>query len=309
MWQLPDVATPFLKRLDSETAHRLVIGILSRFPWSVACQRIAPQIGLAAGFDKNGEILEATARMGFGFTEIGTVTPRPQPGNPKPRMWRLDADRALFNCLGFNNDGADAVAQRVARVRPKLPEGFRIGVSVGKNKDTPIADAAQDYVAALRPFRDLVDYVTINVSSPNTEALRSLQLSSALLPLISEVRSESSGWSRKPSVFVKLAPEVSGEGLSELVRSIDPEVDGYCLTNTLAGEWQGRKGGWSGGRLTDLSRSALIQIRPLTQKTVISVGGILDRTEAQIRLTAGASLIQIYSALIFHGPSVISFLK
>ena len=266
-------------------------------------------LGLAAGFDKNAEILTALPHLGFGFAEIGTVTPLPQAGNPRPRLFRDPSRESLFNRMGFNGDGAEIIARRVAKAKNFLPEDFRVGINIGKNKDTPLESAATDYIAAVRPFRDLGDYIAVNVSSPNTPGLRSLQSLAALKPIIEGVNEEISGWKRRPPLFLKLAPEVLGDQLSEILSSAEKwGVNGWILTNTLAGEWSKEvesplSGGWSGRILCDQSRNVLKQARLETKLPIISVGGIMSVEEAQMRLKDGADLIQIYSGWVFAGPS------
>ena len=275
----------------------------------VAGIRFHSPVGLAAGFDKNADILTALPHLGFGFAEIGTVTPRPQNGNPLPRLFRDPERDSIFNCMGFNGDGAEIIAGRVENARSLLPSDFRVGINVGKNKDTPLGSADRDYVAAVRPFRGLADYIAVNVSSPNTPGLRSLQSLEALKPIIEGVNHEISGWKSRPPLFLKLAPEVSGDQLSEILSSAEVwGVDGWILTNTLAGEWSKNvnpslSGGWSGRILRDLSLSVLKQARTSTKLPIISVGGIHSVEEAQDRLNEGADLIQIYTGWVFSGPS------
>jgi len=320
-----------LFHLEAETAHRLVLRWLkiSR-PWRDAQLRIisrsrlaveasdafpivfgmpfASRVGLAAGFDKDGEILGDLPALGFGFAEIGTVTPRPQPGNPKPRLFR-DAERqAIFNLMGFNNAGAPAVARRIARERVRLPRLFRVGINLGKNRDTLLEEAASDYVQAAAAFEGLVDYLVINVSSPNTPGLRSLQSVEQLKPIIGGVGDLIAKWSRCPPLLVKLAPETSGSELAELLVGIERlGIDGWVLTNTLAGTLRDRdreySGGWSGAPLTGHARSRLREARQVTGLPIISVGGIMSVDEARVRRGLGADLVQIYTGWIYRGPS------
>jgi dihydroorotate dehydrogenase len=262
-------------------------------------------VGLAAGFDKNGEILTGLPALGFGFAEIGTVTPRPQPGNDRPRLFRDPMRESLFNRMGFNGLGAAVVAANLAKAKMNLPQHFIVGVNLGKNKDTPAEKAKDDYLRAASYFKDLADYLVINVSSPNTPGLRSLQTVNALKPIVLEVMQLITGWKHKPPLLLKLAPELGAEDLAHLIQALEPEgVDGWVLTNTLAGKHPDSEfaGGWSGKILTPHSRSSLQVARGVTAKPIISVGGILSVEEAATRMEMGANLIQIYSGWIFNGP-------
>ncbi|HTL13050.1 MAG TPA: quinone-dependent dihydroorotate dehydrogenase, partial [Bdellovibrionota bacterium] len=288
---------PILKwllfRLDAEVAHRWTVTVL-RFlgrgaPWILrlisggrangprvnfcGMEFLSP-VGLAAGFDKDAELLEALPHLGFGFVEVGTVTPRPQPGNPKPRLFRDSRRQLVFNRMGFNNHGAAAAATRVAAARKtgRLPEGFRIGVNVGKNKDTPQEQAAQDYAAALGPFKGLVDFVVVNVSSPNTPGLRDLQSAEALMPIVQASVKAVEDWRPRPPVLVKLAPEVRGAALADsLSASEKAGASGFVLTNTLQGEWPGQPvGGFSGAPLQQMARESLKEARAATRLPIVS---------------------------------------
>jgi dihydroorotate dehydrogenase len=268
-------------------------------------------VGLAAGFDKDAEIVLGLPDLGFGFAEIGTVTPRPQAGNPRPRLFRDAATASLFNRMGFNGLGAELVASRLREAREKsharFPSSFRVGVNIGKNKDTPNEEAVADFLAAARPFREIADYLVVNVSSPNTPGLRSLQSVQALRPIALGLKELVGGWRRTPPVLLKLAPEIRGEDLRVLLEAAESwGVDGFVLTNTLAGTWPAPGGellgGWSGGALTAASRESLLSALRWTSRPVISVGGILSEDEAVSRLRAGASLVQLYSGWVFRGP-------
>jgi dihydroorotate dehydrogenase len=260
-------------------------------------------VGLAAGFDKNAEILTALPDLGFGFAEIGTVTPRPQLGNEKPRLFRWAKSQKIFNRMGFNSDGAALVARRLAHYKPQLPTGFRVGVNIGKNKETPNEKAYEDYRDALRPFRDLADYVVVNVSSPNTPGLRSLQSRTSLAPILNAVHSELELWKRRPPLFLKLAPELDVLELQDLLMHADElHLDGIIITNTLAGSYENKPGGYSGAVLTDISREVLMKARTLSKLPIISVGGVMNPAEARARRRLGADLVQIYSGWIFGGP-------
>ena len=318
--------------LDAERAHRLTVRLIhlgSRmgsaplrivsgakrdyYPPTalpkVLGMEFRSRVGLAAGFDKDAEILDALPALGFGFAEIGTVTPRPQPGNDRPRLFRDPARESLFNRMGFNGLGAKIVSDRLARLKPRLPAGFRVGVNLGKNKDTPLENAASDYVKAAENFQGLADYVVINVSSPNTPGLRSLQTIEALKPIVEGVNGVISRWGRRPPLLLKLAPEVTGDELAGVMREAERfGIDGWILTNTLGGPFSRGgdasplTGGWSGGALTEKARRSLIEARRVSKLPIISVGGILTEDEAEIRRSEGADLIQIYTGWIYRGP-------
>lgn len=286
-------------------ASRLTQQVPESWPhvWEIPFQS---RLGLAAGFDKNAEFLEGLSDLGFGFAEVGTVTPRPQPGNPKPRMFRDPPNDLLFNRLGFNNLGSEIVSQNLARSRKKLPAYFRVGVNIGKNKETALADAAQDYARAIERFNGLADYVVINVSSPNTPGLRSLQTAESLLPIMNSVENVIARWSQRPPLLLKLAPELGDDELATLVdASKQWNLQGWVLTNTLGGIWSdGIPGGKSGAPLTELSRARLKTMKSLSQLPVVSVGGILNSDEALARVKCGADLIQIYSGWVLRGPAL-----
>ncbi len=326
----------FAFRLDAETAHlgtialirlairlggfplRLLSGVpkraarLSTPRYRTLGMEFCTRVGLAAGFDKNCELLEGLPAFGFGFAEIGTVTPRPQPGNDRPRLFRAPAEGAIFNRMGFNSLGAEVVSRRLREVRPRLPEEFRVGVNIGKNKDTPNEQASSDYQQAARAFQGLADYLVINVSSPNTPGLRALQSAEALRPIVEAVTKEIGSWERRPPLLLKLAPELSDEELSNLVPKLESwGVDGWVLTNTLAGNWNrgvsnSLPGGWSGKPLTERSRHVLRAVRSISQLPIISVGGIDSVEEAEERIRLGADLIQVYTGWVFNGPAFVA---
>lgn len=313
----------FLFRLDAETAHRLGLrlapvtarlSVIGRRP-AVATAALplvfgipfASRVGLAAGFDKDCEILSALPVFGFGFGEIGTVTPLPQPGNERPRLFREPAMQTIFNRMGFNGKGAPAVAERLSKERARLPRHFRVGVNLGKNKETPLEQAAADYRKAAEPFAGLADYLVVNVSSPNTPGLRSLQTVEQLKPIIGSVRNLIGTWSHRPPLLVKLAPEIAGQELRELLPGIEAlGVDGWVLTNTMGGTHIHRgttyTGGWSGSLLAKVARERLREARQLTRLPIISVGGIMSVEEAQERRRLGADLVQIYTGWVYLGP-------
>jgi dihydroorotate dehydrogenase len=315
---------PLLFRLDAEKAHRLGLAVARRVanhprlarlihrllarpvarPVRVAGLDFPNPVGLAAGLDKNAEAPLAWWAFGFGFAELGTVTPRPQPGKPRPRLFRFPKMRALVNRMGFNNDGADAVAARLKRqadggLRPPFP----LGISVGKNATTPLEAAADDYAAAAEKLAPLADFVTINISSPNTADLRSLQNAADLTRLLEVVRRASGA---KP-VFVKVAPELDGAALASVLDTcLAAGAAGVIATNTLAtaGRPDLPEGGLSGRPLRELSRSRVAAVRRHVgdRVAVIGCGGIDDVPSARAMLDAGADLIQLYSGLIYEGP-------
>jgi len=264
---------------------------------------------LAAGFDKNGVALPAWDAMGFGFIEIGTVTAKPQSGNPKPRIFRLPEQQALINRLGFNNDGADMVANRLRRCYesgawPKVP----VGINIGKSKSTEFEQATADYLHSFRRLQRYADYVVLNVSSPNTPGLRSLQESQSLENLLRAVQDENR--SEKP-LFVKIAPDLSDTGIDDVVQVCsDNHVAGIIATNTTIDHSTIRpdldqSGGLSGGPLQQKSTAVIAAIRSKCRLPVIGCGGILDADSALKKADAGASLIQVYTGLIYRGPGLL----
>ncbi|HET6572177.1 MAG TPA: quinone-dependent dihydroorotate dehydrogenase [Fimbriiglobus sp.] len=311
---------PLLFALDAERAHGLALTaaallsrsrLLSRFAHDVLARpRPRPvtafglafpnPVGLAGGMDKDGVAPLAWWAFGFGFVELGTVTPRPQPGNERPRMYRFPKERAIVNRMGFNNDGAAALAARLARLGP-LP--FPIGVSVGKNKDTPAEKAADDFAHAAAAVAPHADFVTVNVSSPNTPGLRALQNADDLRRLVEAVRAAAG---TKP-VLVKVAPELSGDDLAAaLDAALTAGVAGVIATNTLstAGWPELPQGGLSGRPLRELAlrRVAEVRRRVGDRAAVVGCGGIDDAASARTMLDAGADLVQVYTGLVYEGP-------
>jgi dihydroorotate dehydrogenase len=302
--------------LDAETAHRAAIAAVKavhrlpprRFPRSlrssVAGIDFPSPVGLAAGFDKDGEVAEAMLGMGFGFVEIGTVTPKPQPGNPKPRLFRLKEDRAVINRMGFNNAGQQAALERL---RHYSHLHNVIGVNIGANKDS--ADRIADYAEGVRKLAPVARYLTINISSPNTPGLRGLQDEGALDDLLSAVREVRAG---KP-IFLKVAPDF-GEGDPErIVRSaLDHRIDALIVANTtvsrppLKSRYASEAGGLSGAPVKPLALEALRLFRAASggAMPLIGVGGICSAEDAWQRIRAGASLVQLYSAMVYEGPGI-----
>jgi dihydroorotate dehydrogenase len=320
---MTDLGATLLRTLDPETAHQLAIKAL-RFillPTAgaddpVLRTRLAGldlpnPVGLAAGLDKNGEALHGLARLGFGFVECGSVTPLAQPGNPKPRLFRLTEDRAIINRMGFNNAGLEAFAGRLA----DRPRTAVIGANLGANKDTE--DKAADYVAGLIRLKGLADYVTVNVSSPNTPGLRALQGRAALDDLLGRLAA-ARGDDPTP-VFLKIAPDLTADEIGMIVEaSLDHGLDALIVSNTtldrpesLLSPEKGEAGGLSGAPLRAGALNALRAAADASagRLPLIAVGGIDSGAEAWARIRAGASAIQVYSALIYEGPGLVSRIK
>jgi dihydroorotate dehydrogenase len=322
---------PILLRLDPERAHDIGLAGLKyvRPLWpalnypadlSVRCfgLKFAHPLGLAAGFDKNGDYLDALGGIGFSHVELGTVTPRAQPGNPKPRMFRIPEARALINRMGFNNKGAEHLIAQVSRSR--YP-GIR-GISIGKNFDTPLDDAQDDYVSCLRKVYPFADYIAVNVSSPNTAGLRDLQardgIQRILGALLSERRVLRERHGKQVPLLVKVAPDLTQEQISSLTQDLRSlEVDGVIATNTstdrgLLGPLAtlpaaAQNGGLSGAPLHAVSVMVIAQLRAELGAIfpIIGVGGIVDADHALATLRAGANLIQVYTGFAYRGPALL----
>ena len=326
---------PWLFCLDPERAHNLTLsnmdrayrwGLLERFvtqpapdPRSICGIAFPNPVGLAAGLDKDGKHIDALGALGFGFLEIGTVTPRPQPGNPKPRMFRLPEAQALINRMGFNNDGVDACVARVRRSR-YWQNGGVVGLNIGKNASTPIEDAASDYVLAMNAVYEIASYITVNISSPNTQNLRALQgeeMLRSLLGSLDVAREELSDrfGVRKP-LFLKIAPDLDVADIN-LIADLLLEfgLDAIIATNTTVSrtavanlEHGNEAGGLSGAPVRAASTEVIktLKARLGNDLPIIGVGGILSGQDAQEKVSAGASLVQIYSGLIYKGPDLVS---
>jgi len=267
------------------------------------------RIGLAAGFDKNGVALPAWAAFGFGFIEIGTVTARPQAGNPKPRIFRFPKQEALINRLGFNNDGADMVANRLRRLQedglwPAVP----VGINIGKSRVTELEEATADYLQSFRRLQSFADYIVLNVSSPNTPGLRSLQQTESLSELLRAISAENRAG--KP-ILVKIAPDLTDAELDEVIAvCTQHDVAGIVATNTTLDHGaidaqRDETGGLSGAPLREKSTDMVVKITARCAIPVIGCGGITDGASAQEKVAAGAKLVQIYTGLIYRGPSLL----
>ena len=307
----------FFRRLDAEFAHQLgalvilLAGLLpgqkSKHQLEVAGITFSNRIGMAAGFDKNAQLIRGLHRLGFGHVEIGTVTPRPQPGNEKPRLFRIPELHALINRMGFNNDGAVEVAKRLKRLRERSSTLPVIGVNIGKNKLTESSQAADDYAFCARELAQYADYLAVNVSSPNTPGLRDLQQVDALRPILEAVKANSEG---KP-IFVKISPDSTDQDLLDITKLISElDLAGVIATNTTISrpidtlKNLSESGGLSGKPLAERSIEVLVLLRAaLPGKAIISVGGIETAADVQERLRLGADLVQGYTGFVYFGPS------
>lgn len=330
-WRMYALIRPLLFGLDAETAHGLTLksldiahrlGMLPLLAGKVECTprtvmglTFPNPVGLAAGLDKNGDHIDALAALGFGFIEIGTVTPRPQPGNPKPRLFRLPQAQAIINRMGFNNDGVDRLVENVKRSRYR---GI-LGINIGKNFDTPIENAVEDYLIGLRKVYSHASYVTVNISSPNTKNLRQLQQASELEHLLDALKREQESLAQTHGKYVpvvlKIAPDLETEEIIQIADLLlQYRIDGVIATNTTLSR-QGVEnlphgnegGGLSGAPLRLKSTSVVKQLSLALQDKIpiIGVGGILEGLDAEEKIRAGASLIQLYSGLIYRGPPLI----
>jgi dihydroorotate dehydrogenase len=331
---------PLLFKFDPEKVHYFVTRNLKRFNkflggaalsraiWDVSDSRLEKEVfglkfknpvGLAAGFDKNGELMNELANMGFGFIEVGTVTPLPQPGNPKPRMFRLPADSALINRMGFNNLGVDVVAERIAAYRknasPKQ-KGVMIGGNIGKNKVTPNDDAVSDYIKCFDRLFDVVDYFVVNVSSPNTPGLRALQEKEPLMQLLNTLQQRNSKKGISRPILLKIAPDLANEQLDDIVEiTMQTGIAGVIATNTTISRdglvsderLKSEMGGLSGKPLTERSTEVIRYIHKKSNGAfpIIGVGGIHSADDAIEKLQAGAALVQLYTGFIYEGPGLI----
>lgn len=319
---------PLLHAFDAEDAHQLTINGLALLPkrqpptddprlrQQIAGLDFPNPVGIAAGFDKNAQAMDAMLGLGFGFAEIGTVTPLPQMGNPRPRLFRLPRDKAVINRFGFNNDGMMVVTERLkARAhRPGL-----VGINIGANKDA--SDRTQDYVTGIKQFAALASYFTVNISSPNTPGLRDLQHEAALDDLLARVveARDQAGCAHPPPLFLKIAPDLDQTGLDQITQTATKrKIDGLIVSNTTLArpalketQLAQESGGLSGAPLFARSTRILAEVYQRIGNTMplIGVGGIRDAETALAKIEAGASLIQLYSALVYEGPALLDTIK
>jgi dihydroorotate dehydrogenase len=328
------LARPFLFGLDPETAHELTLASLARLQgtplqWAycngfvpdsieLAGLRFPNRVGLAAGLDKNARCIDALGGTGFGFIEVGTVTPKAQPGNPRPRMFRLPEANALINRLGFNNEGLDAFVANVQRSRFRQ-QGRLLGLNIGKNAATPIEQATGDYLTCLAGVYPHADYVTVNISSPNTKNLRALQGDEALDALLSAIavrREElAARHGRRVPIFVKIAPDLDEAEVEVIAATLRRHgMDGVIATNTTIARDRVKglrhaeeAGGLSGGPVLEASNRVIAQLRATLGPAypIIGVGGVLSANDALSKLQAGADVVQIYTGLIYKGPALV----
>ncbi len=321
---------PLLFKLDAETSHHLTLaslhlghalGLRGFFgkqadgkPRHVLGLDFPNPVGLAAGLDKNGEYIDALAALGFGFIEVGTVTLRPQPGNPRPRLFRVPQAQAIINRMGFNNHGVDRLIENIRRTRYK---GI-LGINVGKNADTPMENAANDYISCLRKVYPFASYVAINISSPNTPGLRELQQKQELDKLLGALKEEHKKlaklFGRHVPLALKISPDVAPQEIGEIAALLlAHKIDAVIATNTTVSRagiegLSQESGGVSGAPLNQKSTTVIRQLAAALQGQlpIIGVGGIMSGADALEKLHAGASLVQIYSGLIYHGPKLVS---
>lgn len=319
-----NILSPYFQTQDPEEAHLLTLKMLKYYGMVPTFTRnsntiqlmgldFPNRLGVAAGFDKNAEAIDGLFRLGFGFVEIGTVTPLPQKGNEKPRLFRLKEDQAVINRMGFNNDGAEMISKRLKKRRYNGQDGI-VGVNIGANKDSD--DRVRDYALCASAFTDVASYFTVNVSSPNTEGLRDLQAAEYLLPLLQGVLNvvETSG--QAIPVLLKIAPDLMQEDIEEIADIVNNmPVAGIIATNTtlsrpdmLQSKDKGERGGLSGAPLLDISNNVTSVLRSLLlpEKIIIGAGGIKSADTARQKLDIGADLLQIYSCLVYQGPQLIN---
>ena len=316
------LARPLLHALDAETAHGLTIRALKALPGpgrTVHDPRLRVEafglsfpnpLGLAAGFDKNAEVPDQMLALGFGFTEVGTVTPEPQAGNPRPRLFRLREDEAVINRMGFNNEGHQAAR---LRLESRAASGGIVGVNIGANKQS--ADRIGDYVKGIAAFSHVASYFTVNVSSPNTPGLRALQSRVELEELLARLNAARAAQGARPPMLLKIAPDLSDDELEDIAAACGGgAVDGIIVSNTtlsragLRSPLAAEQGGLSGRPLLELSTRQLARLHLLTRGAIplVGVGGVHDAASALLKIRAGASLVQLYSALVYRGPGIVT---
>ncbi|NMM76571.1 quinone-dependent dihydroorotate dehydrogenase [Acidovorax sp. SRB_24] len=334
---------PFLFGMDAEAAHDLTMDMLARGqgtplqwawchdtvddPVELAGLTFPNRVGMAAGLDKNARCIDALSAMGFGFVEVGTVTPQPQPGNPKPRMFRLPEARALVNRLGFNNDGLEAFVHNVQRARFRSQQRAHpmlLGLNIGKNASTPMEEARNDYLSCLDGVYPHADYVTVNISSPNTQNLRTLQSDAALDALLGAIAERrevlarqhagTGGKEKRVPIFVKIAPDLEEAQVAVIASALERHgMDGVIATNTtirrdaVQGLCHAQEaGGLSGAPVLEASNQVIRQLRAAlgSRYPIIGVGGIMSAEDAVAKVRAGADVVQIYTGLIYEGPAL-----
>ncbi len=325
------LAKPLLFQLDAEVAHDLTLkclkfaqkaGLLHLYPSPIICESrtvmgitFPNAVGLAAGLDKNGAVIDGMASLGFGFIEIGTITPRPQPGNPKPRLFRVKQAQGIINRFGFNNLGVDYL---IANVKAAQYKGV-LGINIGKNFDTPMENAVDDYLICMQKVYAHATYITVNISSPNTKNLRALQEKTALSQLLLKLKAEQTKLAdqhgRYVPITLKIAPDLALEQVNEIADLLlEHQIDGVIATNTTLSrepvegmEHANESGGLSGAPVRDKSTLVISQLSKRLQGAlpIIGVGGILTGADAVEKIAAGASLVQVYSGLIYKGPQLV----
>ena len=333
------LARPFLFGLDAETAHELTMASLAGTqgtplslaycstrvddPIELAGLKFANRVGLAAGLDKNARCIDGLAAMGFGFVEVGTVTPKAQPGNPKPRMFRLPQANALINRLGFNNEGLDAFLANVVKSKARsqtTKNPLMLGLNIGKNAATPIENAVDDYLICLDGVYPHADYVTVNISSPNTKNLRALQTDEALDALLGKIAERREVLARRHEkrvpLFVKIAPDLDPEQVQVIALTLKRHaMDGVVATNTTLSReavkgmrFAEEAGGLSGAPVLEASNRVITQLRSAlgTGFPIIGVGGVMSAADAVSKITSGADVVQIYTGLIYSGPGLVT---
>ncbi|HLW69688.1 MAG TPA: quinone-dependent dihydroorotate dehydrogenase [Candidatus Binataceae bacterium] len=321
------ILRPLLFQLDAELAHRLTLAVLSRVPaltppvdppalrTELFGRVFSNPIGLAGGLDKDGRAIHAWNALGFGFAEIGTVTPKPQPGNSRPRIWRLPKHRAMVNRLGFPSDGMEMVAARLERLNGRaLP--LRLALNLGPNKETPAERVAEDYAQLMRRLGPLADFIVVNLSSPNTPGLRDFQAPERMRSVVEAIHRAAAG-SAQPPLLIKLAPDLEPAMLADICAvALELQLDGIVATNTTlqrdaVGVSSTLMGGLSGEPLKILARAAIARLyRQLGGRIpILGVGGVTTADDAYGHIRAGASLIELYTAMVYRGPGVVRQIK
>lgn len=328
------IIRPILFLFDSEKVHNFTLSFVSKFTFLHPLFKIffgsekkeevninglvfKNRLGLAPGFDKNAIALRFWNTLGFSHAEIGTVTPLPQAGNPKPRLFRLKKDEAIINRMGFNNKGADEIRKNIIEAKKNLSKDFIVGVNIGKNKNTPNENAADDYLTCFRKMYDVADYFTINISSPNTKGLRELQEEESLKELLTKIKNLNkslSEFKEEKNIFVKIAPDINDEQIKIIYNTVtEAGITGIILTNTTITrknlkEKINEDGGLSGKPLKKMADDVLSQFHKLNENgklILIGVGGVFSKNDYDTKLNNGAVLVQIYSGMIYEGPGII----